>query len=166
MTLVTENYTADCMSYHVIVNPNQFQYYVKGYQRTLAENTPLPPQVNDAPPSRVRSDKPVGKHVDGSTSKFNKKKPYHQIQEAPIVESAPSSTKIFRADVPFNKKISELAFRQCENIAEDALDQAIREAKAVKDLVYLQRFILIFFWLTSALATGFRGRRKLTFKHG
>lgn len=113
------------MSYQFVVNPNQAQYLVDGHPRArsvedLAVPAPLVAQSLLPKPSddNNHSSPPNPSETDENASNSKCMGPY-------IDEAAQLNEEIPMSFVEFSENIQD----------QDALDKAIQEARAVKDLV-------------------------------
>lgn len=131
VAVVIEQYTADCMSYQFVVNPNQRQYYIEGQREALSIKDPLvsaPSATTSLPP------KPDGKPG---------KKP--ELRGNPCVQNLTGNegnANLSTNERAQNDRTAEVTrpvpttgSGKCNEIVQDALDEAIEESKAVKDLV-------------------------------
>lgn len=125
MIVVNETYIPDCIQYRFLVNPKQPHYQLRGY-----ENGPIDQQT---PTTAVSSDTSLKLKPD--------KNEIAQMQQTPArtEETAPASSLQSCECLKPNKeteKVPESAANSLEN-SRDALDEAIEDARAVKDLVGL-----------------------------
>lgn len=118
-----ENYPADCMSYHDVVPPEQPQYRIEGHQ-------PAPTNIKLAPMSS--SDASLQLKPDRST---------HAQQPQTQSRTDGSEHESLRQHLREAEARATEQQRQAAKQAElkghvrDALDEAIEEAKTVRDLV-------------------------------
>lgn len=111
------------MAYQFIVNPQQTRYYLEGQKQVMmAQKSPSVPQITEPEPARAESDN--DQVPEKETSRLN---------ENPRISTLPSPE--------FNETEESSNFMQKPNLVEstganrNALDEAIEEAKAVRDLV-------------------------------
>lgn len=123
MAVVNEDFTADCMAYQFIVNPQQTRYYLEGQKQIMIAQKSVPaPQIIEPKPARAKGDNDHA--FEKMTSRF---------EEDSRIATRPSPE--------FNKAEEPGNFMQKSDHTErtgakrNALDEAIEEAKAVKDLV-------------------------------
>lgn len=125
MAVVNEDFTADCMAYQFIVNPQQTRYYLEGQKQVLIAQIPAPvPQTIEPKPARAEGD---NNHAPGKETS--------RLDENPRISTRPSH-ELNKTEEPSN-------FMQKKNFTEPtganrnalALEEAIEEAKAVRDLV-------------------------------
>lgn len=123
MVVVNEDFTADCMAYQFIVNPQQKRYYLEGQKQIMIAQKSVPaPQIIESKPAR-----PKGDHDHAFEKDISKLKEDSRIATRP-------SPKFNKAEEPGNFMLkSDHMERTRAN--RNALDEAIEEAKAVKDLV-------------------------------
>lgn len=123
MAVVNEDFTADCMAYQFIVNPQQTRYYLEGQKQVMIAQKP-------APVPQIAEQKPAG--AEGGNDHAPEKETTRLDENSRI--PARSSPKYNEAQEPssFIQK-PDLVERTGAN--RNALDEAIEEAKAVKDLV-------------------------------
>lgn len=126
IAVVTEQYTADCMSYQFIVNPNQRQYHVEGQPQVvwIEDPTVSAPSIKSSIPP-----KPDGK-PDGRLDERPDDDGYSCVHN--------NSVKGGNGDLPIFQKAKDDQTRgrtRPDDIVQDALDEAIDEAKAIQDLV-------------------------------
>lgn len=125
--MVTEDYLADCISYQLVLNPNQAKYHVEGYQPAATAATPdrypndVPPATEPISSRRVTQDlclqSQMEAHMDTNLAITS-----HNLK---VVKKSPLDNSD-AVDLPTSNK-STL----------DALDVAMQETLAVKDLVNL-----------------------------
>lgn len=131
VALVNEQYTADCMSYQFVVNPNQRQYHVEGRRQATPIKDPLVsvPLATLSLPAKpdVKPDEkpdangyPCAKKPSGNEDDAN----------LPIYRSAQNDQT-----GESNLSVPATDIEKGNEIVQDALDKAIEESKAVKDLV-------------------------------
>ena len=122
VTLVNEDYPADCIKYRFVVNPNQVLYHVKGHQQALRSYQPSTP----APSS------------DTSLSlKRSRREIIQQAQTPSRTEESehdPSGQRHASEEAHVDSQITEATHNKLNKDDRDALDEAIEEARAVKDL--------------------------------
>ena len=127
IAIVNEQYTADCLSYQFVVNPNQRQYRVEGQEEVVSTKDPLvsapvatsslPPQSDCKPDDNYQpcTQKPSGEEGGADPP----------VYQSPQNHNASESHRpVIRAGIEKSKEDGQ-----------DALDEAIEELKAVKDLV-------------------------------
>lgn len=123
MAVVNEDFTADCMAYQFIVNPQQTRYYLEGQKQVMIAQKPAPvPQI---PEQNLAG-------AEGDNDHAAKQKTTRLDENSR--NSARFSPEVNEAQEPssFMQK-PDLVERTGAN--RNALDEAIEEAKAVKDLV-------------------------------
>ena len=131
VAIVNEQYTADCISYQFVVNPNQRQYHVEGQRQAVSTmetlvSAPLaapsfPPKPNGKPNERPDDN---GHHCVQKSSANEVVADLHIHQNA-------RNDRIREWTGP----VTATGTGKCNEIFQDALDKAIEESKATKDLV-------------------------------
>lgn len=123
MAVVNEDFTADCMAYQFIVNPQQTRYYLEGQKQVMIAQKPAPlPQIAEPNFAGARGDndhapKQETTRLDENSCISARLSPeYNEAQEPSSFMQKPDLVERIGAD-------------------RNALDEAIEEAKAVKDLV-------------------------------
>ncbi|MCJ1461503.1 hypothetical protein MMC07_000100 [Pseudocyphellaria aurata] len=134
IAVVTEQYTADCMSYQFIVNPKQRQYHVEGQLQAVSIEDPpvLAPSMKPSLPPKPDS-KPVGKLDEkpddhGSSGLHNISAKVGDANP-PIFQKAPNDQTGERT-----RPVPATGVGKYNDTVQDALDKAIDEAKAIQDL--------------------------------
>lgn len=123
VALVNGRYTSDCMDCHAVLNPQQPQYYVDGYNGAQVVNEPI---------SVSSSDRSLSLKPDKSAFARGPQTPSRTESEHESLRQALEESKA-RAEEE-QRQIVKIA-QSKEN--RDALDDAIAEAMIVKDLVSL-----------------------------
>lgn len=126
VAIVTEQYTADCMSYQFVVNPNQRQYHVEGQRQAVSIKDPLVPAPSTTLPLHSKSDnKPDGNcHPcvqKSSGNEGNANPPIHQSTQTDQTGERP-------------RPVRATGTGKCNETVRDALDEAMEEAKAAEHL--------------------------------
>lgn len=123
MAVVNEDFTADCMAYQFIVNPQQTRYYLEGQKQVMIASKPTPIP-------RIAEQKSAGA---GGDNDHAPKKETTGLDENSRISAC--------SNPEFNEAQELNSFMQKSDLVErtganrNALDEAIEEAKAVKDLV-------------------------------
>ena len=124
MVVVNEDFTADCMAYQFIVNPQQTRYYLEGQKQIMIAQKSVPaPQIIESKPARVKGD---------NDHAFEKE--ISRLEEDSRIATRPSP-EFNKAEEPGNFMQKSDHHMECTGVNRNALDEAIEEAKAVKDLV-------------------------------
>ena len=121
-TLVNEVYPADCIKYRFIVNPNQVLYHVKGHQQAIRS---AQPSVSVTLPEMSLSLKPSRRELVQQAQTLSRTEGSEQGSLGPI----PASN-----EPHVTSHIAEATYTKLDECEQDALDEAIDEARAVKDL--------------------------------
>lgn len=131
MAVVNEDFTADCMAYQFIVNPKQTMYYLEGQKQVLTAQKPAPaPAPAPAPVPQIIEPKPA--RAEGDNDHAPEKETF-RLDENPRIATRPSP-EFNEIEEPCNSMQKQhLVERTGAN--RNALDEAIEEAKAVRDLV-------------------------------
>lgn len=119
------------MSYQFVVNPNQRQYYIEGQREALSiegplvsapsATTTLPPKPDGKPGKKPElRDNPCVQNITGNEGNANLSTNQRAQNDQTAEVTRPIPTTV-------SGKYNE--------IVQDALDEAIEESKAVKDLV-------------------------------
>lgn len=123
MAVVNEDFTADCMAYQFIVNPQQTRYYLEGQKQVMIAQKPAPlPQITEQNFAGAGGDNDHAPKQE-TTTLYENSRISARLSPEYIEAQEPSS---------FMQK-PDLVERTGAN--RNALDEAIEEAKAVKDLV-------------------------------
>ena len=121
-TLVNEVYPADCIKFRFVVNPNQILYHVKGHQQVAKALQPL----ESAQSSEI-----------SLPLKLGRRELIQQAQTPSRTEESEPNTLGWR-DVSnqahVGSPVIEATYTKPDGTDHDALDEAIQEARAVKDL--------------------------------
>lgn len=129
---MNEVYPSECISFRYMINPRQSHYQVDGYQETLAAervaSTPLSSNMSLAiKPARGELVRAI--QTPSRTEGSDQGSGTQELLEAQVTITA--SREPLEAEVP-TAVISRFVSR-----TKDALDEAIEEARLVKDLVSL-----------------------------
>lgn len=122
ITLVNEVYPADCIKYRFAVNPKQIMYHVKGHQQAAE-----PPQSSIPAPSSE----------DSLSLKLGRREMIQQAQTPSVAEEGehnPMDWKHVSDEKRPDIQNTEKTYTKPDENNHDALDEAIEEARAVKDL--------------------------------
>ena len=123
MAVVNEDFTADCMAYQFIVNPQQTKYYLEGQKQVMISQKPAPvPQITESKSTRAEGDSANVSERKITALDENLRISTHPSPE--FNEAEEPSSFVLKPDLVERAGASR-----------NALDEAIEEAKAVKDLV-------------------------------
>ena len=122
VTLVSEVYPADCIKFRFVVNPDQILYYVKGHQKAVKTA-----QLSGSVPSLETS----------LVLKPSRRELFQQAQTPSRTEGSeqgslgliPTSNEL-----QVTRHAAEATYAKPDGDDQDALDEAIEESRAVKDL--------------------------------
>lgn len=120
------------MSYQFVVNPNQRQYRVEGQPQNVTVEDPLvlaPLATTSLLPKP--DSQPDERHDENGPPRVQKTSGNEGDPNPPIYQGAQND------QTGGNHPVSATGITKCNEIAADALDEAIEESKAVKDLVCL-----------------------------
>lgn len=120
MAVVNEDFTADCMAYQFIVNPQQTRYYLEGQKQVMIAQKPAPiPQITEQIFAGAESDN------DHAPKK----------ETTRLDENSRISARLSPEPQEPSSFMQKPDLGERTGASRDALDEAIEEAKAVKDLV-------------------------------
>ena len=123
MILVNEVYPSDCLTYRFLVNPNQRYYHVEGQEVARAAPNSSTSPASSETSLQVKSDTRKGVQPQQSSSKAEGSDQFSCSQSKDrIINPAIGQQLDKTLTVP-------------PKPAENALDEAIEETKAVQDLV-------------------------------
>ena len=122
VALVNEVYPADCIKYRFVVNPNQILYHVKGHQQAIRSAQSSSSLTS---PEMSLSLKPSRRELVQQAQTPSKTEGSEQGSLGPI----PASN-----EPHVTSHITEATYTRPDECEQDALDEAIDEARAVKDL--------------------------------
>lgn len=124
MAVVNEDFTADCMAYQFIVNPQQTRYYLEGQKQIMtAQESVQAPQIIEPKPARAEGDNDHAFEKETS-----------RLEEDSRIATRPSPG--FNKAEELGNFMQKSDHMKRTGANRNALDEAIEEAKAVKDLVY------------------------------
>ena len=124
VVLVNEDYPADCIRFRFVVNPNQGQYLVRGYEEPkepLPSNTPLGSSDISL---QLKPDKNEIAQVPQTSSQSNGSTRIEPLSSASKSDRDPAATHV-----------SDSIPSSSEQQPRDALSEAIEETQAIKGLV-------------------------------
>lgn len=122
ISLVNEVYPSDCIKYRFAVNPKQVLYHVKGHPQVAEPSEPSVP----APSSE-----------SSLSLKLGKRELIQQAQTPSVTEESEHSPMAWRHvsdETHVDLQNTEKTYTKPDENNYDALDEAIEEARAVKDL--------------------------------
>ncbi len=129
MTLVNEDYPADCIGYQMVLNPDQIIYHVEGYE---------PPQRTDNPSCSASSDgSSISVNESGEPPVSHVGPPEMAVKssEASPQRNSPAPGKEGTVGKTSSATKSGKMLNAPGEKSRDALDEAIEELTAFKDLV-------------------------------
>lgn len=131
VAIVNEKYTADCMSYQFVVNPDQRQYHVEGQRQAVSTMETLVSAPLAAPSFPPKPNgKPNERPDDNDHPCVQKSSANEVVANVPIHQNA-QNDRTREGSGP----VTATGIGKCNETFQDALDKAIEESKATKDLV-------------------------------
>ena len=121
MVLVNETYPADCIIFRILVNPSQPHYRVTGDVRVLSVHQSVTPVLSFDKSLQLKPDK----------------EELLQLQQTPSRTEGSVQDRSSQSHLEAKLDITEHCKDplQASALSDNALDEAIEEAKAIQDLV-------------------------------
>ena len=121
MVLVNETYPADCIIFRILINPSQPQYRVTGDVRVLSAHQSITPVLSFDKSLQLKPDKEELLRLQQTPSRTEGSVQDHSSQSH--LEAKLDNTEHCKGPL------------QASVLSDNALDEAIEEAKAIQDLV-------------------------------
>ena len=119
------------MSYQFVVNPNQRQYHVEGQRQAVSTMETLVPAPLAAPSFPPKTNgKPNERPDDNGHPCVQKSSANEVVADLPNHQNAQKDRT-----TEWTGSVTATGIGKCNEIFQDALDKAIEESKATKDLV-------------------------------